>query len=224
MKKTEKDDEEEWGRVLIPQSDDSDNEPWFDGSSSPESEEEEEEDTTIEPSAMGKEKELRQNALMIVNKLKLICKQRVHGRFRFPKWSPSRWSHQKERRINPYHGCMQQTYPEGTVLTQCMNTIRSPNRKIVETKRASKLPIHSRLAKRPHPAFSSVTVPRTPERNIQSHGSESVENNQDEDLDLYYKIYAKLKPEMGESNAESVKRTEVIEPEKGGSKERTTAQ
>jgi hypothetical protein len=74
MERRDRDDEEEWGRIPIPQSDDSDNEPWFEGSSSPESEQEEE-DTMIQPSAMGKEKELSQNALMIVNKLKLVNKE-----------------------------------------------------------------------------------------------------------------------------------------------------
>ena len=39
------------------------------------------------------------------------------------------------------------------------------------------------------------------------------DEKQDEDLGLYYKIYAKHKPELGESNAESVERTEAIEAE-----------
>jgi hypothetical protein len=43
--------------------------------------------------------------------------------------------------------------------------------------------------------------------------SEAIEGNQEEDLDLYYKIYAKFKPEMGESNAISVARTDAIEAE-----------
>jgi hypothetical protein len=50
----------------IPQSDDSDNEPWLDESSSPESEQEEE-DAIIEPSVMRKQERFSQNALMIVN-------------------------------------------------------------------------------------------------------------------------------------------------------------
>jgi hypothetical protein len=66
MEKTEKDDEEEWGRIPIPQSDDSDNESWLDESSSPESEQEEE-DVTIEPPVMRKQEGFSQNALMIVN-------------------------------------------------------------------------------------------------------------------------------------------------------------
>jgi hypothetical protein len=43
--------------------------------------------------------------------------------------------------------------------------------------------------------------------------SEAIEGKQEEDLDLYYKIYAKFKPEMGESNAESVARTDAVEAE-----------
>jgi hypothetical protein len=40
-------------------------------------------------------------------------------------------------------GFMKTTYPEGSILAQCMNAIRSPNRKTAETKRVLKLPIHS---------------------------------------------------------------------------------
>jgi hypothetical protein len=54
------------GRIPIPQSDDSDDEPWLDESHSSESEQQEEEDVTFETPAMGKEK-FSQNALMIVN-------------------------------------------------------------------------------------------------------------------------------------------------------------
>jgi hypothetical protein len=66
MEKAGRDDEEEWGRIPIPQSDDSDNEPWLDESYSPESEQEEE-DTAIEPPVKRKQGGFSQNALMIVN-------------------------------------------------------------------------------------------------------------------------------------------------------------
>ena len=66
MERRDRDDEEEWGRIPIPQSDDSDNEPWLDESSSPESEQEEE-DVTIGPPVMRKQEGFSQNALMIVN-------------------------------------------------------------------------------------------------------------------------------------------------------------
>jgi hypothetical protein len=65
MERRNRDDEEEWGRIPIPQSDDSDDAPWLDESHSPEPEQKEE-DVTFETPATGKEK-YSQNALMIVN-------------------------------------------------------------------------------------------------------------------------------------------------------------
>ncbi len=94
-----------------------------------------------------------------------------------------------------------------------MNAIRSPNRDTQKTKRMLKLPIHSKLAKRSRPAFSPITVPGTPENQQYKNKFGIAEEKQDEDLDLYYKIYARYKPEMGESNAESVERTDAIEAE-----------
>ncbi len=102
-----------------------------------------------------------------------------------------------------------------------MPYIRSPNRRIKENKRVLKLPIHYKLAKRPRPSFSPITVPGTPENQLSTQRSETVEDNQEEDLDLYYKIYAKFKPEMGESNAESVSRADAIEASQSISSERT---
>ncbi len=345
MERTEKDDEEEWGRIPIPQSDDSDNEPWLDESSSPESEQEEE-DVTIEPPFMRKQEGFSQNALMIVNNHVNVNKEstedfpfrngpRRDGSIRrkdgsiltmddqpyskdtqpekaleeeerlpenevaLPRWSPLllaiqhlnlrmghrskskvkaklmrfirkqvpfkvpiRWEPMSSgsRHINlrlhswtatndpiyrpeiketkektnsvttaelkalasaPSHltrwditqGFTKQTYPTGNILVQCMNAIRSPNRKITKTKRVLKLPIHSRLAKRARPTLSPITIPGTPEKQLSTQRSEAVEDNQEEDLELYYKIYANFKPEMGESNAESVKRTDAIEAE-----------
>ncbi len=310
MEKTEKDDEEEWGRIPIPQSDDSDNEPWLDESSSPESEQEEE-DATIEPPVMRKQEGFSQNALMIVNNHMTVNKEstedfafrngpRRDGSIRkkdgsiltmddqhypketqpekvfkeeerlpenevaLPRWSPLlmaiqhlnlrmghrskskvkaklmrsirkqvprkasiRWEPMSSgsRHINlrlhswaapnepiyrpeiketkgktnsvtaaelkalesaPSHltrwditpGFTKQTYPEGNVLVQCMNAIRSPNRKIAETKRVLKLPIHSRLTKRARPTFSPITVPGSPENQLSTQRSETVEDNQ----------------------------------------------
>jgi hypothetical protein len=75
------------------------------------------------------------------------------------------------------------------------------------------LPIHSNLVKRPRPLYSPITVPGTPENKQYTNEFETAEDKQDEYLDLYYKIYARYKPEMGESNAESVERTDAIEAE-----------
>jgi hypothetical protein len=74
MEKAGRDDEEEWGRIPIPQSDDSDNEPWLDESSSPESEQEEEDDT-IEPPAKRKQEGFSQNALMITNNHEIVNRE-----------------------------------------------------------------------------------------------------------------------------------------------------
>jgi hypothetical protein len=92
-----------------------------------------------------------------------------------------------------------------------MNAIRSPNRDIERTKRRIKLNIRSSLAKRSRPVYSPITVPGTPESQQYKNKVEIAEEKQDEDLDLYYKIYARYKPEIGESNAESVERTDAIE-------------
>jgi hypothetical protein len=73
MERRDRDDEEEWRRIPIPQSDDSDNEPWLDESHSPESEQEEE-DVTFETPATGKEK-YSQIALMIVNNTMQVNKE-----------------------------------------------------------------------------------------------------------------------------------------------------
>jgi hypothetical protein len=110
-------------------------------------------------------------------------------------------------------GFTNQTYTEGGILAQCMNAIRSPNRDTQKKKRMLRLPIHSKLAKRSRPAFSPITVPGTPENQQYKYKSEIAEEKRNEDLDLYHKIYARYKPEMGESTAESVERTNAIEAE-----------
>ncbi len=234
MERRDRDDEEEWGRIPIPQSDDSDDEPWLDESQSPESEQEEE-DVTIETPAMGNEKRFSQNTLTIVNKPTIVNKEYTED-FAFrngpsrdgiirkkdgslltiddqlypkdtqplkalkrqeeipangmalPRWSPLllaiqhrklkmkyksktkvraklvrsirkcvpkkehiRWEQTNSVTTNklrkllslfPYRltqwdntqGFTNQTYPEGGVLVQCTNTIRSPNRNTEKTK------------------------------------------------------------------------------------------
>ncbi len=59
--------------------------------------------------------------------------------------------------------------------------------------------------------FPTVTVPGTPEgettiQEVQAKESKK-EEGIDDDLDLYYKVYSRYKPEAGESNAESAART-----------------
>jgi hypothetical protein len=96
-----------------------------------------------------------------------------------------------------------------------MNAIRSPNRNIEKAKRRLRLNIHSSLAKRQRSTsiYSPITVPGTPENQQCKNKFEIAEEKQEEDLDLYHKIYTKYKPEMGESNAESAERADAIEAE-----------
>jgi hypothetical protein len=84
---------------------------------------------------------------------------------------------------------------------------------VEKVKRRIRGNIRSSLAKRSRPIYSPITIPGTPENQHHDNESKSGEEKQDEDLDLYYTIYDKYKPELGESNAESVERTEAIEAE-----------
>jgi hypothetical protein len=81
MERRDRDNEEEWGRIPIPQSDDSDDEPWLDESHSPESEQEED-DVTFETPATGKEK-FSQNARIIVNNPMHVNKESTEEDFAF---------------------------------------------------------------------------------------------------------------------------------------------
>ena len=92
------------------------------------------------------------------------------------------------------------------ILVQGMNAIRSPNRNVEKVRRRIKI-------NRSRSIYSPITIPGTPENQMHENKFEKDNDKQDEDLDLYYKIYAKYKPELGESNAESVERTEAIEAE-----------
>ncbi len=94
-----------------------------------------------------------------------------------------------------------------------MSAIKSTNRNVEKAKRKIKINIHSSLTKRTRSIYSAITVPGTPENQKFDNKFEMAEQKQDEDLDLYYKIYAKYKPELGESNAESVERTAAFESE-----------
>ncbi len=71
MERRDKDDEEEWGGIPIPQSDDSEDEPWFEESHSSESEQGDEDVTPV----MGNKKGFSQNVLTIVSNTLLINKQ-----------------------------------------------------------------------------------------------------------------------------------------------------
>ena len=65
--------------------------------------------------------------------------------------------------------------------------------------------------------FTPITVPGTPDEDINPQSPEislSITNTEegiDEDLSIYYKVFNRHKPEVGESNAESAARNETIE-------------
>ncbi len=66
--------------------------------------------------------------------------------------------------------------------------------------------------------FESVQhSPKTPEEEKDTHEVQTLETKKkkgiDDDLDLYYKLYNRYKPEAGESNAESAARSTVLEAE-----------
>jgi hypothetical protein len=71
IERRDRDDEEEWRRVPIPQSDDSEDEPWFGESNSSESEQDGEDITPT----MGNKKGFSQNVLTIVSNPLLVNKQ-----------------------------------------------------------------------------------------------------------------------------------------------------
>ncbi len=65
--------------------------------------------------------------------------------------------------------------------------------------------------------FPTVTVPGTPEEQKDTHEVQIQETEKqkgiEDDLNLYYKVYNRYKPEAGESNAESVARSTALEAE-----------
>jgi hypothetical protein len=98
-------------------------------------------------------------------------------------------------------------------VAQCMNTIRSPNRPKIKLNEKTE-----RTHKRQR-YFSPITVPGTPPersdpdndpiRHLKTDGDDLAE----EDLDLYYRIYNRYRPDIDESNAESADRLLTIETE-----------
>jgi hypothetical protein len=98
----------------------------------------------------------------------------------------------------------------GRVLHQCVNTIHSPedNR---PKRRTSTVKVRVKVNRKRIPP---ITIPGTPNHNMTvTTGPQQKEQNTEEDLQLYYKVANRYKPEMGESNAESVERTAALEAE-----------
>jgi hypothetical protein len=105
-----------------------------------------------------------------------------------------------------------------SILYQCMNVLhRAPPKS--KNKEGLKLRIRVAIQKpkRRKLNYPTVTVPGTPEEEKDTHEVQTIENNKkkgiDDDLDLYYKVYNRYKPEAGESNAESAARSTALEAE-----------
>jgi hypothetical protein len=99
-------------------------------------------------------------------------------------------------------------HPRGS-LQQCMNAIRSPNRPKAKLKK--KGTSHKRKRH-----FSPITIPGTPtERHTPDNGDASHKppETEETDLNLYYSIYNRYRPDIDESNAESADRLLTIETE-----------
>jgi hypothetical protein len=112
----------------------------------------------------------------------------------------------------------QGTYHGGSTLHQCMNSFRLEPPK---PKKKKGLKLRIRVAvqrpKRRKLNFPTVTVPGTPEEETITQEVQAKESKREEgihdDLDLYYKVYNRYKPEGRESNAESAARTTAFEAE-----------
>ncbi len=102
------------------------------------------------------------------------------------------------------------TYLQRSPLQQCMNAIRSPNR----TKTKLKEEIESTHKRKR--CFSPITIPGTsPERRTQDNdfALHTTSETEEDDLNLYYSIYNRYRPDIDESNAESAARYLNIETE-----------
>ncbi len=111
-------------------------------------------------------------------------------------------------------------------LNQCMNSLH-PEPPKSKKKKGLKLRIRVGLKLRIRVVvqkpkkrtfnFPTVTVPGTPEEEKDTHEVQTQESKKkkgiDDDLDLYYKVYNRYKPEAGGSNVESAARSTALEVE-----------
>ena len=113
---------------------------------------------------------------------------------------------------------------------QCMNELQSPVRRKKHKQSPVKPSPQNGLSKRSRQTFSPITIPGTPEytshfapslaslddAELPADGNEDHNTTTDdelEDIDLYYKVLSRYKPEPGESNAESASRHQSIDDE-----------
>jgi hypothetical protein len=115
-------------------------------------------------------------------------------------------------RFDPLLSFMPQTsvtYLQRSPLQQCMNAIRSPNRPKAKLKK-------KRTSRKRQRYFSPITIPGTPtERHTPDNDTSlHTQSQQDEeDLNLYYRLYNRYRPDIDESNAESADRLLTVETE-----------
>ncbi len=115
-------------------------------------------------------------------------------------------------RFDPYTAFI----PESTAashqrgpLGQCMNAIRSPHRPKEKLKK--KRTSHKRKR-----YFSPITIPGTPTERHTPNDDETphtLSQTEETDLNLYYCIFNRYRPDIDESNAESADRLCIIETE-----------
>ena len=115
---------------------------------------------------------------------------------------------------NAYTNKQNPTYRKQEVLCQCMNALEStPKRKLKVRVRVS---VRQSQRKRGKNNSFPTIVPGTPEqddKNGTPPQTRKQEKDPDPDLTIYYKLLSRYKPECGESNAESVARTEAFQAE-----------
>ncbi len=104
----------------------------------------------------------------------------------------------------------------GHVFPQCMNAIRSPNRPKINKR--VQVTVKTRPTIKRTRKFSPIKIPGTPPE--QTRAAEETDSEL-EDLNLFFSISNRFKPEMGESNAESAARHAIRD--RGGISEITQA-
>jgi hypothetical protein len=97
---------------------------------------------------------------------------------------------------------------KGQVLHQCMNAIRSPNRPKVNKR--VQLTFTARTIFKRTRKFSPINIPGTPP---EPTGEAEETDSELEDINLFFSMNNRFRPEMGESNAESAARHAEIDEE-----------
>jgi hypothetical protein len=107
---------------------------------------------------------------------------------------------------------------EKSIMHQYMNALQAgPPKPKKKKDMRLRIKVAVQKPKRRKLSFPTVTVSGTPEEEKDTHEVQTQELKKeesiDDDLDLYYKVYNRYKPEPGESNAESAARSTALEAE-----------